>query len=55
MDPERRPTRNPVPSPSSEDDAPRDEWVRDDDELLLLDELDDTDEAPDSERDDEVM
>jgi nitrogen fixation protein NifU and related proteins len=35
--------------------APRDDWVRDDDELLLLDELEEIDEAPDDERSDDVM
>lgn len=60
MGPERRPRFEPV-EPRPRDPGPADPeaagppWTRDDDELLLLDELEDIDEAPDSERDDEVM
>ncbi|MCC6630319.1 MAG: hypothetical protein IT340_23295 [Chloroflexi bacterium] len=61
MGPERRPPFEPV-EPQPRDPGPPDPepvaelpWARDDDELLLLDGLEDIDEAPDSERDDEVM
>jgi hypothetical protein len=36
-------------------DSPRAQWSREDDELLLLDELEEIDEAPDDDRSDDVF
>ncbi|MCC6619010.1 MAG: hypothetical protein IT341_08220 [Chloroflexi bacterium] len=61
MGPERRPRFEPVepqpvePGPTDPESVANQPWARDDDELLLLDGLEDIDEAPDNERDDEVM
>jgi hypothetical protein len=44
--------RGQTPPPS---EAPRDQWTREDDELLLLDELEEVDEAPDDDLVDEVV
>jgi hypothetical protein len=50
-----RPPAEPAPEGGSPAESPRSQWSREDDELLLLDELEDVDEAPDDERVDELV